>query len=46
MADDGTLTVRVAGREWSGLLAIEDVGDRGDTYDFDPVPDDPGATVG
>lgn len=35
---DGTLTVRLGGREWSGLAALDDVGDRGDTYDHDPVP--------
>lgn len=43
--DDGTLTFGFSEREWSGLGAIEDLGDRGDTYDFDPVPDDAGATV-
>ncbi len=37
-ADDGTLTVRAGGREYAGLCALEDVGDRGDTYDVDPVP--------
>jgi alpha-mannosidase len=36
-ADDGTLTVGAGGRTWTGLCALEDVGDRGDTYDFDPV---------
>ena len=30
---------------YRGLLAVEDRGDRGDTYDFDPVPDDPGAAL-
>jgi alpha-mannosidase len=43
--EDGTLTVRIGAQTWSGLCAIEDVGDRGDTYDFDPVPGDPGATT-
>src|SRR5262249_20876166 len=45
VADDGTLTIRLGDREYSGLLAVEDRGDRGDTYDFDPVDDDPGATL-
>ena len=36
--DDGTLTVVVAGRLYEGLGRVEDQGDRGDTYDFDPVP--------
>lgn len=40
--DDGTLSVERAGVRFSGLTAIEDRGDRGDTYDFDPVVDDPG----
>jgi mannosylglycerate hydrolase len=35
---DGTCTVRIGEHEWSGLLAIEDIGDAGDTYDFDPAP--------
>ena len=43
--DDGTLGVRIGDRELAGLAAIEDVGDRGDTYDFDPVADDPGDHV-
>jgi hypothetical protein len=35
----GTFSVRFAsGAEFRGLGGIEDVGDRGDTYDFDPVP--------
>jgi hypothetical protein len=37
-ADDGTLSVAIAGRRYEGLGAVEDQGDRGDTYDFDPVP--------
>src|SRR5256712_2864149 len=36
-ADDGTLAVRLGDRTYSGLAGLEDVGDRGDTYDFDPV---------
>ncbi len=39
-ADDGTLTVVAGGRTFAGLGALEDRGDRGDTYDFDPVPGD------
>lgn len=37
--DDGTLTVHFGGRELRGIGALEDIGDRGDTYDFDPVTD-------
>jgi mannosylglycerate hydrolase len=44
-AADGTLGVRLGERTYRGLVAVEDRGDRGDTYDFDPVDDDPGATV-
>ena len=36
-ADDGTLEVQLGAHRFSGLTALEDVGDRGDTYDFDPV---------
>lgn len=46
--DNGTLTVGFGGSEHSelqGLLAIEDRGDRGDSYDFDPLDDDPGAML-
>lgn len=39
VADDGTLRVRFGAREYRGVLGIEDQGDRGDTYDFDPVAD-------
>ena len=42
-ADDGTLTVRSGERVLAGLVGVEDQGDRGDTYDFDPVDADPGA---
>ena len=34
---DGRLEVRLGARTYKGLLALEDQGDRGDTYDFDPV---------
>ena len=37
-ADDGTLSVARAGRRYEGLGGVEDQGDRGDTYDFDPFP--------
>jgi len=37
-ADDGTLSVRLGSRVWEGLCALEDEGDRGDSYDADPVP--------
>jgi hypothetical protein len=43
--EDGTLRVRFDDREFAGLLAVEDCGDRGDTYDFDPVDDDRGARL-
>lgn len=43
--DEGTLCVRLGDREYPGLLAIEDHGDRGDSYDFDPLESDPGAVV-
>ena len=45
VASDGTLTVRAADREMAGLVGVEDRGDRGDTYDFDNVDDDPGARL-
>jgi hypothetical protein len=34
---DGTLTVTLGGRTYTGLGALEDTGDRGDTYDYDGV---------
>jgi 2-O-(6-phospho-alpha-D-mannosyl)-D-glycerate hydrolase len=39
-AADGTLDARLGDAEYRGLLAIEDRGDRGDTYDFDPLAGD------
>ena len=39
VGDDGTLTVRLGERIFPGLAAIDDVGDRGDAYDFDPISD-------
>ena len=36
-AEDGTLAARLGERTYAGLAGLEDVGDRGDTYDFDPV---------
>lgn len=44
VASDGTLELELGARCWSGLLGIEDEGDRGDSYDFDPVAGD-GARV-
>lgn len=44
-ADDGTFTVRTDGRVLTGLVGIDDSGDRGDTYDYDPVADDPGVRL-
>ncbi|MFQ5665410.1 MAG: hypothetical protein ACE5I7_03175 [Candidatus Binatia bacterium] len=37
VAGAGTLTVRFGGNRWDGLCGIEDRGDAGDTYDFEPV---------
>lgn len=37
--DDGTLTLELGGRRWAGLFGVEDIGDRGDSYDFDPAGD-------
>lgn len=34
---DGTLTLRYGKQTFAGLFTIEDVGDRGDSYDHDPV---------
>jgi 2-O-(6-phospho-alpha-D-mannosyl)-D-glycerate hydrolase len=45
LTDDGTLRVRFTTQEYGGLLGVEDQGDRGDTYDFDPVSDARGATL-
>ena len=45
VTDDGTLMAGFGGRWYHGLAAVEDRGDRGDTYDFDPVADDVGATL-
>ncbi len=36
-ADDGTLSVRFGARVFTGLCALEDEGDRGDSYDVDLV---------
>ncbi len=44
-ADDGTLTLRRGDRVVTGLVGMEDTGDRGDTYDWDPVTDGPGLEV-
>ncbi len=37
VAEDGTLSLWFGGASWRGLCGIEDLGDRGDSYDFDPV---------
>lgn len=37
VAPDGTLDVTFGDRVYRGLCGLEDIGDRGDTYDFDPV---------
>src|SRR5262249_41887629 len=39
VARDGTFDVQLGNAEYRGLLAVEDRGDRGDSYDFDPVDD-------
>ena len=41
--DDGTFALSSASRTVRGIGGVEDLGDRGDTYDFDPLPFDPGA---
>ncbi len=38
--DDGTFDVKFGQQMFPGLLTLENIGDRGDTYDFDPVPGD------
>jgi hypothetical protein len=38
--DDGTFDATIGGRTYTGLGALEDTGDRGDTYDYDPVAGD------
>jgi hypothetical protein len=45
VSEDGTLRARLGGRELAGLLGVEDVGDRGDSYDFDPVGANEARTV-
>jgi len=34
---DGGVDLEIGGRCYRGLFAVEDLGDRGDSYDFDPV---------
>jgi alpha-mannosidase len=36
-SEDGLLDVHWPGESFRGLCALEDLGDRGDSYDFDPV---------
>ena len=38
-SDDGTFELQTPAGVCTGLCALEDLGDRGDTYDFDPVID-------
>jgi mannosylglycerate hydrolase len=45
VAGDGTLTLGSGEVGLTGLCGVEDLGDRGDTYDYDPVDDDPGARL-
>lgn len=44
-AEDGTLDVTFGDTVYRGLLGVEDLGDAGDSYDFDAVFDDPGAVL-
>lgn len=44
-ASDGTLSFSAGGRTWSGLAAVLEEGDCGDTYDFAPCPGDDGAVL-
>lgn len=44
-AEDGTLDVAFGGATYRGLLGVEDLGDAGDSYDFDAVFDDPGGVL-
>jgi 2-O-(6-phospho-alpha-D-mannosyl)-D-glycerate hydrolase len=37
VADDGTVTIETAAGVRRGCFGVEDTGDRGDSYDFDPV---------
>jgi hypothetical protein len=43
--DAGTLTVRFGDAHWTGLCAVEDRGDCGDTYDFEALAADVEATL-
>jgi mannosylglycerate hydrolase len=45
VADDGTLAVQLGDAVYRGLFAVEDRGDRGDTYDFDAFLEDRGAAL-
>ncbi len=38
VADDGTLSITIGDRTYHGLFGVEDVIDRGDSYDCDPDP--------
>ena len=40
-ATDGTFELRTSSGVYGGLCGVEDVGDRGDTYDCDPLVDGP-----
>ncbi|MEO8602796.1 MAG: glycosyl hydrolase-related protein [bacterium] len=46
MAADGTFDVTLGDKTYRRLLAVEDHGDRGDSYDFDAVAHEPGARLG
>jgi alpha-mannosidase len=45
VAGDGTLDVSLGTTTYRGLFDVEDRGDRGDSYDFDAIADDPGAAL-
>lgn len=42
LREDGRFDVRLGGRDFSGLGALESTGDRGDSYDYDEVTEGPG----
>jgi mannosylglycerate hydrolase len=39
LEEGGTITLQVQGREYTGLMAVEDLADRGDSYDADIIAD-------
>jgi hypothetical protein len=43
---DGCVDLDLGGRRYAGLFGVEDLGDRGDSYDFDPVGESDVAVTG